>query len=380
MARLITGTLLLLVIGVGVFAVWMRGAGGGVVDLTDGQVAAARASGAGARDIAVDPDDGETPLPTLAELAVVVDRAEVTDMAVRVRAARDAAAGEDRALLTVLLAEIERLRGNVDLALDLAREGAEALPDNSRARYTLGLAIMTRMVADADGGGMGAILGALDDVKRYQAEIQAAIELDPTNIDARVRQIITLAFAPWPIGNKKKARALIEELGPFDEFRRDFWRVQILAIDKNKRAEAIAGFEALDARVPGDEDVVYNIAELHMRNDDWVAAAREFDRLVALPRTRRAYQAMYEGSRAREKGEFELEKALAMLTEYAAANPVGELMPTLDRVGFHRGIVLMKLERHVEAKDVLEAVLELDPDSKRTKEALEELAALASDG
>ena len=71
MARIITGTLLLLVIGIGVFTVWMRGDSGGVVDLTDDQVAAARASGAASRDIAVNPDEGKRPLPTLAELTVV---------------------------------------------------------------------------------------------------------------------------------------------------------------------------------------------------------------------------------------------------------------------------------------------------------------------
>ena len=98
---------------------------------------------------------------------------------------------------------------------------------------------------------MAAMVGALDDVKRYQAELAAAVALDPANVDARVRQIIVYAFGPWPIGSKKKARGLIEELGEFDAFRRDFWEVQLLVGDDERIDEALAGFRGLQEGTAG---------------------------------------------------------------------------------------------------------------------------------
>lgn len=380
MARLFLGTLLLLILGIGGVAAWLGSGGEAVVELSDDELEAARNSGAGARDIVIDTGEDEPALPTMEELKELVDRDVADGMATRVREARVAASGDERALLTVLLAEIERTRGNLDVAYDLAVEGAEALPDNSRARFTLAQAIMSRLIQQGEDGGMGAIVKSLGDVKLYQGELQAAIDLDPANVDARVRQIIVFAFGPWPIGNKKKAGKLIEELGRFDEFQRDFWRAQLLVADDKKIDEAIAAFEALDARRPDDKDVVYNLGELYAKKDDWPKTAQTFDRLIVEPRTRRSYQAMYQSAKAREKGEFELEKALAMLDEYRAADPIGDLMPSMDRITYHRGNVLAKLGRAAEAKAAYETSLQLKPGSERVEKALRELEATPTDG
>ncbi|MEM6571241.1 MAG: tetratricopeptide repeat protein [Planctomycetota bacterium] len=379
MKRFLLSTLLLLLLGAGAFAVWMRGDAGGLVALSEDQVQAARDSGAGAREIAIEASENRAPLPTIEELKEVVDRGEMDAIAARVRDDRDDASGEARAVLTVLLAEIERLRGNLDVAVRLGREGAAALPSNSRARSTFARTLMTSMSAKVETGGMGAAMRSLDDIKLYQAELQAAIDLDPANVDARIRQIITFAFAPWPVGNKKRAAALVEELEPYGEYRRDFWRAQLL-VAKKRTDKALAAFLELDERKPDDKDVVYNIGELQRQSEAWRDAAATYDRLVIEPRNGRAYQALYQGAKARELGGFDLERALEMLDEVRAADPVGEMMPSDARIDFHRGVVLTKLARYDEAREVLQAVLALQPDSARAKKALEELATLAGNG
>jgi len=370
-------TLLLLALAglsVGGFALWMSSGGDGL-ELSAEELEAARASGMGARAIEVEGDGAGAPLPSLEELRETVDRARLDAQLTRIAAARDAAEGDARGLLTVLLAEGHRMRGDLERAHELATEGVERLPENSQAHFILAETIMARVVREAETGGVTAMVAALDDVKRYQAELAAAVALDPGNVDARVRQIIVLAFGPWPIGNKKRARALIEELGEHDPFRRDFWQVQLLVGDDARVDEAIEGFRALEEQAPGDPDVLYNLGELLAKQDRWRDAAAEFDRLVEDPRTQRSFQAMYQGAKARSAGGFELERALADLEEFEAVRPLGDLMPGLDRVAFHRGNVLAGLGRVEEARAAYLRSLELAPDRERVRAALEALDA-----
>ena len=393
MKRFLTLTLLTLAVGAGIFVAWMSAGGGAAVELSEDELAAARESGAGAQEIAIgmsaseagsagEADAAAEPaLPSLMDLKTVTDRALLERWARRTRAARDASDGEDRLLLTVLLAEIERLRGNVAEARALATEGAEGLPSNSRARQVNAATIMTEIVEEAGDGGMGAVLKNLSKVKTYKAELRAAVELDPANADARVAEIIVLAFAPFPVGNKKKAQGLIEELGPHDEFRRDFWRATLVSVDQQRREEALEAFRALEAGKPGDPDVLFTIGDLLGKLDRWTEAVAVFDSLLAEPLTRQGYNALYQAAKAREKIDVELDQALALLERFERDDPVGELMPSMDRVHYHKGRVLEKLGRLEEARASYLVAEELKPGEKRVADGLARVdAALAATG
>lgn len=393
MKRFLTITLLTLAVGAGIFVVWMSAGGGAAVELSEDELAAARESGAGAQEIAVEMSASgatsageadaaaEPALPSLMDLKTVTDRALLERWAGRTRAAREASDGEDRLLLTVLLAEIERLRGNVAQARALATEGAEGLPSNSRARQVNAATIMTEIVEEAGDGGMGAVLKNLSKVKTYKAELRAAVELDPANADARVAEIIVLAFAPFPVGNKKKAQGLIEELGPHDEFRRDFWRATLVSVDEQRREEALEAFRALEAGKPGDPDVLFTIGDLLGKLDRWTEAVAVFDSLLAEPLTRQGYNALYQAAKAREKIDVELDQALALLERFERDDPVGELMPSMDRVHYHKGRVLEKLGRLEEARASYLVAEELKPGEKRVADGLARVdAALAAPG
>lgn len=371
MKRFFVFLFLVSLLGAGVFVVWMNSGGGAAVELSDEEKEAALKSGAGAQAIEVATEPEEEPLPTMADLKVVTDPAQLSQWADRARAAREDAEGENRLFLTVLLADIERLRGNVTEARALATEGAEGLPTNSRARQVNAATILAEIVEEAGDGGLGAVLKNLGKVKTYKAELRAAVELDPANADARVAEVLVFAFAPFPVGNKKRAKELIEELGPYDEFRRDFWRATMKSVGDKDVEEALVAFRALETRNPGDPDVLYTIADLLGRLDRWQEAAAAFDELLGEPLTRQGYNALYQGAKAREKGEFDLERALEMLLRFERDDPVGELMPGMDRVTFHRGKVLEKLGRHAEAKAAYLEALELKPGEKRVEEGIE---------
>lgn len=372
MKRFLYGTFLFVAIAVAGVILWMRSGGGAVVELSEAEMEAARASGAAAQEIVVQTvDDGEAALPTLAELKHIASRERMNEIAARIRAERSEAEPDEKALLTVLLSEVERLSGDVETAYVLAREGAEALPENSRARHMLAKAILARILTEAEEGNVAALFAMMGEVKSYKAEVSAAVELDPGNADARVGQILTMLL-PGILGNKKRAKEAIEELGEFDELRRDFWRAQLIAMDKERRPEAIAAFEGLVEKYPGDADMLLSLGELHIKQESWESAIEVLDRLRDDPKTPFYYRALYQGAKARTRLEGREEEALAMLSEFEAANPVGEPMPSLDGVKFEKGRILMKLGRSEEAEAVLREALALKPDSVKLKKALEE--------
>ena len=393
MKRLLTLTLLVLIVGGGIFVAWMSAGGDAAVELSEDELAAARESGAGAQEIAVEMSDFqaanagevnaavEPAIPRLMDLKTVTDRALLERWAGRTRAARETSDGEGRLLLTVLLAEIERLRGNVAEARGLATEGAEGLPSNSRARQVNAATIMTEIAQEAGDGGLGAVVKNLSKVKTYKAELRAAVELDPANADARVAEIIVLAFAPFPVGNKRKAQGLVEELGPYDEFRRDFWRATLVSVDEQRREEALEAFRSLEAEKPGDPDVLFTIGDLLGKLDRWTEAVAVFDSLLAEPLTRQGYNALYQAAKAREKIDLELDEALVLLERFERDDPVGELMPSMDRVHYHKGRVLEKLGRLEESRASYLVAEKLKPGEKRVADGLARVdAALAAAG
>lgn len=382
MKRFFLLTLLALAVCGGTFVVWMNSGGGAAVELTEAEKEAARQSGAATRAIEVDLGAEARRLPGLDDLKLVTDRELLAEWGEDTRRARDEADGEDRLLLTVLLAEIERLRGHVDEARALATEGAEGLPANSKARQINAATILAEIIRDAGDGGFGALIGNLSKVKTYKAELRAAVELDPTNCDARVAEIIVLAYPPFPVGNRKRARELVEELAPHDEFRRDFWRATLVALEEDRLEEALGMYRAMDERQPGDPDVVFALGGLLGKLGRWDEAKAEYDRLVAVePLGRQGYTALYEGAKAREMLEVELDVALSMLQRLDRADPVGELMPGDDRIAYHEGRVLELLGRLGEARAAYRRSDEARPAQRRVVEALERVeAALAAEG
>ncbi|QDV09882.1 Tetratricopeptide repeat protein [Planctomycetes bacterium Poly30] len=371
MKRFLFGTLLFVAIGVAAVILWMRSGGGTIVELSDEQMEVARASGAASQEITVDSQaSGEAPLPTLDELKQIASRERMNEIASRIRSERSGAGAEERALLTVLLSEVERLSGDVESAYALAREGAEALPENSRARHMLAKAILARILTKAEDGNVGALFAMLGEVKSYKAEVNAAVELDPGNVDARVGQILAMLIPG--LGNRKRAEELIEELAPFDELRRDYWRAQLIAVDDKRLPEAIEAFDALVKKYPGDPDMLLSLGELYLKQESWEKAIAPLDQLKDEPKTPFYYRGLYQGAKARVHLEGREEEALARLSEFEAANPVGEPMPTMDAVKFEKGRLLTKMGRRAEAVATLEEALELKPDDMKLKKALEE--------
>ena len=371
MKRILFGMLLIVAVGVAGLVLWLRSGGGEVIELSEDEAAAARESGAAAKELVFELEDE---IPTQEELKVIASRERMNELSVQIREQREAAAPADKPLLTVLLSEVERLRGELGVAYELALEGAEALPDNSRARHMLAKAILARITKQLRDKGASAVFAVMGDVKAYKAEVSAAVELDPSNVDARVGQMLPLLL-PSPFGNKAKAKGLIEELGVHDPLRRDYWRGQLLVMDDDRLDDAVAEFERLAGEHSGDPDILFTLGELYVKQDAWDKAVAIFDQMLVEPLTPHAYSALYQGAKARMKLGAKVEEALAMLEQFEQADPIGELLPPMDRVKYHKGRALIRLKRFDEAKAVLQESLALKPGSERVQDALEEANA-----
>lgn len=379
MKRALLTLLVTVALAVGGAVLWFRTSGGAVVRLDDAEVEAARASGEASREIVVEAA-GEVELPALGVIKDEWRRERFEAWAAEAHRALEAAGPSERGDLLVLTAEIERVRGNVAEAVALAREGAEAMPSNGRARYVYGSALLSEMASEAKGAGIGALLGNLGKAREFAAEIDTALELDPSNHDARVKKIVLAAYAPFPFGSKSRAKELVEGIEEYrGAFDRDFWRGQLL-VAKEDLDGALEAFRALEDQKPGDPDVVATIGELQLRTGDLRGAVETFDSLIDAGEHARHVQALYEAAKARERAGVELEHALELLDRYLEIGPVGELQAGEDRVQYHRGVVLAELGRFDEALEAFAAAARAKPGVERVERARAETLERAAAG
>lgn len=369
-------TAVLLAVSAGVaFVIWSNAAGGAVAQLSEDERAAARESGEGARELGdIAESEGVGEIPTLAEMKDVTVRERVEGWAESARAALAVAAPDERPDLLVITAELERVLGNVDRAVELAREGAQALPANSQARYVYGSALLSQIAANAGGGGIGALFSNLAPAKEAKAEFATAIDLDPSNHEARVKLVLILAYAPrFILGDDGRAAELVEGIVPHrPEFDRDYWRAELLIADE-EYDEALSAYRQLAELRPDDPDVLARIGDLLMLRERWRDAAAAFDRITWAGTHPQQMRAPYEAAKARVRGAFDLERAVELLNGVLERDAVGETQPSVGRVKYHLGMVLMKLRRFAEARAAFEEAKRLTPEVARVERALMEL-------
>lgn len=342
--------------------------------LGDMDVEAERASGRATAPIGGAREEGAQAVPTVAELERTTDRERLVEIAASMEA--ELRAGADRlpdGETHVLLATVYRLLDDMPRARAHADRGVNLLPSNSVARHVRAKALAADLLERGREDGWTAVLGSLGAIGEYKAELEAAIELDPSNLDARDEEIGVLLFTPWPVGNERRAMRRIEEIEFLDPLRGGLWRSQVAAKD-DRHEEALAILEAVAPEAESEherERVALVRGMLLQELDRFAEAAAAYAPLLDGERTPAYYQALYEGAKARQRGVIELEEAIRMLDEFIAAEPVGDFVPELAGAHYRRGLCLRDLGRFDEARAAFERTLALDPGFERAREALQ---------
>lgn len=343
--------------------VWLTHTVAEPVEVSALDVAHSVAQGRGSAAIRLT-DPGLAPA-TLAEAAALFEPDEL--LAARERLETALSTGTDEGALCVLLSTIARRQGDAAASLEYGRRGAEALPAVGAAHHAYARAIGLHM---SDGG----LIAWMKNLPAWKQELRTAVELDPTNVEARSEEIFYFGFVPKPMGgDPERAQALLDELAELDSCMAVTLRATLLHVAQDRAQEAIALCRTALEENDCASELHFTLGSLLERGEDAQGADAEYALALQGERNESYYRALFSRARLRTAGEYEAREALAFLDEYLTDAPRGEFMQPRAQASRQRGLALQQLGRSEEARGAYELALELDPDLDEARAALDEL-------
>jgi len=310
--------------------------------------------------------------------------------------------------LNYLMSEIEEAFGDLADARTHAGKAVELQDANSSYHLQLG-------EVDGETAETVGLFSKLGWAKKFKAEVDRAVTLDPKNLDARFALLEFDLQAPGMIGGgKDKARAMADEIARIDPAQGYLAEARLARDRKDPAAEESWYLKALAAE-PADYEVVLAAADFYSRQNPpkfdsaekyarqaikidpgrvaaWSLLAstlalqgRWKDLDAALEAAEQSvpddlapyYQAarailVRSGNAPNPAGAPDLKRADGYLRKYLGAEPEGG-EPTLAHAHWRLGEVLEKEGRKADAVSELKAALNLKPDLDEAKRDLNRL-------
>jgi tetratricopeptide (TPR) repeat protein len=172
----------------------------------------------------------------------LIDKAQVEQARLILEQATQDRSTRPEAIL--LLARLSNASEDWKNSVEYAEQAVNLLPESSEAHYQYAVALRIKMSNVCK-------VRAMFGVGRYKMLLRRAIELDPTNIDARAEEIGYLVNAPAIAGGDHQVAAqMIEELGKLDQ---DYARQLQAGLELAKKdpKEAVKLFRKIIPRGPG---------------------------------------------------------------------------------------------------------------------------------
>lgn len=271
----------------------------------------------------------------------------------------------------ILLAEVLRRLDRLDEALLHAEKGAALLSTQGRAHWVHSRVLASRLTQMAKSGGSMGIFQAARNVGPYRNALRTAIELDPSNVEARREEVLFYLATPM-IGDPAKGLELARSMEAEYPMHGKLTVARALFFSDRKEEAINLAREAVGL-FPESTEPTWILGSILYRSKRFDEAEDELAKLVDGPKDETYYQALYSRMRIRTRQDKDAEGVLQLAKEYLTADPQWEWAPKPSDVWCEKGCALQDLDRVDEARAAFEKSLELDPHSKRAKESLEEL-------
>jgi tetratricopeptide (TPR) repeat protein len=261
------------------------------------------------------------------------------------------------------LGRIALQSGDLDGAI-VRLEQAVALDDaNSEYHFRLGVAY-SRKIQKAPMMEKGAL------APKLKTEFERAVETDSSNVEARMALAQYYLNAPPMVGGSpEKAMAQVDAIKKLDPREGYLFMAQIHTGKKDYDAADKELQAALDLN-PEDTGAHFQRAMLYQTKKDYATAFEAFEKTVAIdPGYMRA---MYQIGRTAIFSGDNLERGAECLGIYLKNKP-GRGQPSWAHAHWRLGMVYEKMGKNEMAKKEYQAALDLNPDIKEAREALERL-------
>jgi Tfp pilus assembly protein PilF len=261
------------------------------------------------------------------------------------------------------LGRIALASGDVDQGVELLEKAVALDETSSPSHFWLGVAYAQKIqtVSFFEQGQLA---------PKLKGEFEKAVETDSTNVEARMGLAQYYLNAP-PIagGSKEKAMEQVEAIKKLDPRQGHLFMAQVYAGEKDYDAaeqEYKAALE-LDAK---DTDVHYQMGIFYQTKEDYEAAFGAFEAAVAIDPM--YMSAMYQIGRTAAFSGDNLDRGVECLKIYLDNEP-GPGQPSWSHAHWRLGMLYEKMGQKEMARKEYEAALELDPENKKAKEALDKL-------
>jgi tetratricopeptide (TPR) repeat protein len=273
----------------------------------------------------------------------------------------------DRAEALILLTRAFNSLGDYKQGVDHGKQAIEAAPDSAEAHLEYARALRIKMQNINKMKAMF-VLGS------YKSALRRSLELDPSNVEARMEEIGFLTNAPGVAGGDlDKAEKRIDELVSLDRRQAMFMRAALRSKQKDTEG-AIATYREMVELDENDADARQALAFSLQASGNYREADQHFGHLLENDDVLRSMMARYQLARSRILGEYEPERAVEYLLGYIdeLVEPL-ESLPTVSHAYWRLGLAYRQLDRTGEARQALERAVALDSENEQAKDALKAL-------
>jgi tetratricopeptide (TPR) repeat protein len=206
---------------------------------------------------------------------------------------------------------------------------------------------------------------------RALEQLQKAVKLDPTNVEARITLAGYYLNAPSIAGgSKKKAREQAEEIVKYDEVRGN-WIMAGVLIKDEQYDEAIAKLESCIDAQPDNIECRYRLAMLYQQLEQYNETFAEFEEVLLIDP--QATAALYQIGRTAVFSKMNLDRGIECLQKYVTLE-VKPGYPGYDAAHWRMGMIFEHKGDAASAKAEYETALQLNPDDDKYRDSLNELA------